>query len=330
MRPIKRRVNRIVHQQVHKACKNYIFGPHSRLWKGISAIISNYRSCSLNKKNMQKPFNVRWAFNASIWEPKESDITMASTFIQPEEKERISRFVFINDAKSSLLGRLMMRKFVHISTAIPYKEIRLGRDSHGKPYLLGTGDTSVSFNVSHQGDYVVLAGNTEKNIGIDVMKVEPPSNKNIPEFFRLMKRQFSPQEWEIICSYPTEIDQVACFYRNWCLKESYVKNTGFGITIPLQEISFSIKTLNMEVGTFVTDTTLFEKGMLKHNWKFEETLLDDKHSVAVSMQTEEASDLSSDPFKFLTFEELTKEAMPLYESDATFSNDFIKKQKKPF
>ncbi|RVE47416.1 hypothetical protein evm_007926 [Chilo suppressalis] len=263
---------------------------------------------------MQNTYNARWAFNVSTWKPKECDILKASSLIQPEEKERISRFVFIDDAKSSLIGRLMMRKFVHMSTKIPYKEIKFGRDSHGKPYLLGTGDIPLSFNLSHQGDYVVLAGNTKQNIGVDVMKIEPPSNKNISEFFRLMSRQFSRQEWDIIKSFPTEQQQVACFYRNWCLKESYVKNTGFGITVPLQEISFVMKTLKLEAGQFVTDTVLYERGNLKNEWLFEEVLLDDKHCVAVSIKSKEATDISPEPYKFLVFEDLIKEATPIYDS----------------
>jgi phosphopantetheine--protein transferase-like protein len=279
---------------------------------------------------MQNNHNVRWAFNASAWAPTEQEIFKASSFIQLEEKDRISRFVFVNDAKSSLLGRLMMRRFVNLSTSMPYNEIKFGRDCHGKPYLLGAGDIPLSFNISHQGDYVVLAGNTMKNIGVDIMKIEPPANKNIPEFFRLMNRQFSAQEWETIHKYSTEMEQVACFYRNWCLKESYVKNTGFGITVPLQEISFSIKTLNVEVGKFVTDTTLYIRGILKYDWIFEETMLDDQHSVAVSIQTEDCSHLSSEPFKLLSFEELIEEAVPLCESDSKFSSDFVKKQLKSF
>lgn len=270
--------------------------------------------------------NVRWAFNASAWKPSEDQIIAASSFIQPEEKLRISKYVFQNDAKSSLIGRLMLRKYVHISTSMPYEEVRFGRDDRGKPYLLGIGDVPISFNVSHQGDFVVLAGNTSSNIGIDVMKIEPPINKNIPEFFRIMNRQFSSHEWETICSYPTEMEQVACFYRLWCLKESYVKNIGFGITVPLQEISFSIKTRKMNVGEMISDTVLYERKNLKHDWVFEETLLDEAHAVAVSSRVEGI--IPAEPYQFLIFEDLVKEAKPLCESDRKFGTDFMKKQMK--
>ncbi|KAJ2951871.1 hypothetical protein O0L34_g4114 [Tuta absoluta] len=272
--------------------------------------------------------NVRWAFNAKTWEPSKDEIIAASSFIQTEEKERISRFVFKEDAKSSLIGRLMMRKFVHISSSMPYEEIRFGRDDKGKPILLGAGDSIVNFNVSHQGDYVVLAGST-KSVGIDVMKVEPPPNKNIPEYFRIMNRQFSTSEWRTIRSYHTEMEQIACFYRLWCLKESYVKNIGIGITIPLVEISFAIKTLKLEMGKMVNDTTLYIKDVLQDDWLFEETLLDEKHTVAVSLQDNRKKYIPLQ-YTFLTFDELVNEAKPLVEPDEKFGVDFLKKQMKHF
>lgn len=276
-------------------------------------------------KTMDK-FNARWAFNASAWTPTFDQILAASSYIQPEEKQRISRFVFQDDAKSSLIGRLMLRKFVHTTMSLEYQNIHFGRDDRGKPYLLGVGDKPVNFNISHQGDYVVLAGSNGKNIGIDLMKIEPPANKNVPEFFRIMKRQFSDHEWKTIYSYPTESEQVACFYRMWCLKESYVKNIGLGITVALNEISFKIKS-DLKIGEMVTDTNLYVKGCLKRDWFFEEMLLDDKHAVAVSYQ--DGGEKYVSKYDFLSYDDLVREAQSLVEPDVTFANDFIKKERKP-
>lgn len=279
---------------------------------------------------MDDKYNVRWAFNAKTWVPTYSEILAATSYIQNEEIERISKFVFQDDAKSSLLGRLMLRKFVHLTTSIPYDEVRFDRDSHGKPYLVGVGEIPVSFNVSHQADYVVLAGHPTKSIAIDVMKIEPPVNKNIPEFFRLMTRQFSQHEWDTIRSYQTEMEQIACFYRLWCLKESYVKNTGLGITVPLNQISFDIQSPKLQVGSLFTNTILYERNVLKKDWIFEETLLNEKYAVAVSLKMEEQANHRSIPYHFLTFEELVQEAKPLHEPCARFSADFMNKKDKNF
>lgn len=279
---------------------------------------------------MADKYNLRWAIKAAEWEPTYEEILAASSFIQKDEKERIGKFVFQDDAKSSLLGRLMLRKFVHLATSMPYEEIRFGRDNYQKPYLMGVEDTSLSFNVSHQGDFVVLAGNSIKCVGIDVMKVEPPINKDIPQFFRLMTRQFSDHEWETIKSFTTEQEQIMCFYRIWCLKESYVKNTGIGLNIALNQLSFHIQTRNLEVGKLIKDTILRKNDVVLTGWVFEETLLEDYYAVAVSLQTNDLSNHEPAPFKVLNFEELVQEAKPLFESDSVFSLNFMNKQNKSF
>ncbi|XP_045766193.1 L-aminoadipate-semialdehyde dehydrogenase-phosphopantetheinyl transferase [Maniola jurtina] len=281
---------------------------------------------SICSETMDK-VNVRWAFNTSTWTPTFDQILAASSYIQPEEKQRISRFVFQDDAKSSLIGRLMLRKFVHTSTLLEYQNVCFGRDDRGKPYLSGIGDVPVNFNISHQGDYVVLGGTNGKNIGIDLMKIEPPANKNIQEFFRIMKRQFSDHEWKTIYAYPNESEQIACFYRMWCLKESYVKNIGLGITVALNEISFNIKS-ELKVGEITADTKLYVKNCLKEDWHFEETLLDEKHAVAVSFEDDKEKNDSIN-YEFLSYDDLVKEAEPLAELDSVFANDFIKKVMKP-
>lgn len=75
------------------------------------------------------------------------------------------------------IGRLMLRKLIHQVTRIPYNKIELARSEKGKPYLvnqLPRGLENFSFNVSHHGEMVVLAAETNCDVGIDVMKLETP------------------------------------------------------------------------------------------------------------------------------------------------------------
>lgn len=64
---------------------------------------------------------VRWAFRVSSWHPTEQEWLKAASYIQAEEKERIGKFVFRRDAKSSMIGRLLIRKFVQQVTLARYK-----------------------------------------------------------------------------------------------------------------------------------------------------------------------------------------------------------------
>lgn len=271
----------------------------------------------------------RWAFNISTWSPSEADILLAGSCIQPEEKIRVSKFVYKHDFMSSLIGRLMLRKFVSEATELPYSEVILSRDKSGKPFLQGE-HPALDFNISHQGNYVVLAGHVGKSrVGIDIMSTVRPPNTSCQEFFRLMKRQFSMSEWENISS-NSQQHQLAAFYRNWCLKESYVKNIGVGITVDLQKISFAIKTPRVDVGHFVTDTNLTVNGELIHDWVFEEAMLDSTHSVAVAIDLRGESYKEPRVYEFLNFENLMTGSIPFLEKDQTFYENFLKKEEKKF
>ncbi|CAK1542833.1 unnamed protein product [Leptosia nina] len=273
--------------------------------------------------------NTRWAFNVSNWKPTEEQVLAISSFIQPEEKQRISRFVFQKDAKSSLIGRLLIRKYLGAVTDIPYQNIKVGRDKLGKPYLLGGGDLAVDFNVSHQADFVVLAGNTKQKIGIDVMKTEPLVGKDVVEFFRLMRRQFTDAEWLKIESYKTEAEKLASFYRTWCLKESYVKNRGIGVAaFPLDTLSFFICE-ELKQGEIITSTKLKEKNILK-DYVFEETILDESYIVAVALENTNTYVREDAPFIFLTIDDLLNDAKSLSGPDPGFVRDFLGKKEKPY
>lgn len=279
--------------------------------------------------------SIRWAFNFGSWHPTEYQFQLAASCIQEEEKVRIGRFVFKKDAKASLVGRLLMRKYVSENSSLPYADIRFGRDSRGKPYLIGGHEVKpvLNFNVSHQGSYAVLAGESGCNmkVGIDVMKLEYSGGKTLSEFFRVMTRHFSPLEWETIRGGGGMSDKqrLAMFCRHWCLKESYVKGTGTGIAVDLQQVSFKIKTSDLRIGSVVTDTELYVNGDHLEDWSFEESLLDEDHCVAVALR---GKGRGSDPvmFRYLDFSGLMNGSKPLLSADTAYSQNFFKKDEKPF
>ncbi|XP_028320758.1 L-aminoadipate-semialdehyde dehydrogenase-phosphopantetheinyl transferase isoform X3 [Gouania willdenowi] len=159
----------------------------------------------------------RWAFRCGSWTPTRSEWLFAARCIQREEKERIGQFVFAKDAKSAMAGRLLLRSFVCDSMRIPWSDIKLERSPRGKPCLKVCDDSrrGWSFNLSHQGDYTVLAAQQGVQVGVDIMKTVMPGSSSVPEFFRIMTRQFTAHEWSSIQSAGSERQQLAAFYRHW-------------------------------------------------------------------------------------------------------------------
>ena len=265
----------------------------------------------------------RWAFHVNSWTPIESEWLLASTCVQKEEKEKIGKFVFKKDAKPSMIGRLMIRKYINDFFNIPYNHIELSRDINGKP-ILDNNDNNIMFNISHQGDFVVLAGEYGNiKLGIDVMKMEYSGGKEINDFFRIMKSNFSNEEWSTIRSSPNELNM---FFRLWTLKESYVKAIGTGITIDLSKISFKIKTSTLSENCITNDTALYINGKLENNWQFQETLLDHSHCVSVALNYHQTSYIN---YTFLSFNDLVDKAKPLLTKDETYVKEFFSKPEKP-
>ncbi|EDO47052.1 predicted protein [Nematostella vectensis] len=230
---------------------------------------------------------IRWAFRSEAWRPTKQEWLLALSLVQKEEKERVMRFVFKKDAKSSLIGRLLLRKAIAQMLAVPYHDLQLARTEKGKPFLVNKitddGLKNFSFNVSHQGDFTVLAAEPCCQVGVDVMKTTYPGGTDVQGFFHLMRKQFTPREWRTVNSQPTEWTQLQMFYRHWCLKESYVKAIGVGIGHDLQAVEFNLPTRLLSTEEITCDSQLYLKGSISHDWSFQETKLDEEHQVAVAL-----------------------------------------------
>lgn len=287
--------------------------------------------------------HARWAFDFRSWKPSLSDLKIAIALIQPEEKQRLSRFMFQEDFKASLSGRLLMRHFVRHAMCVDNHQFKLGRDEREKPYLTEIdGETNwdnkiIDFNVSHQGSIACLAGyvnnrtvaNASMKLGVDVMKIEYSGGKPLNEFFRLMTRNFSDDEWKQIKSFNSNVGKLEAFMRNWCLKESYVKNIGTGLSEDLRKLNFIVATPDLTADEIVTDTKLEVDGQLQTDFTFEESLIGSEHCVAVSLRNPPV-DEHHQPFAFelIKFEELIKNATPVTEPDENYCVKILKKESK--
>uniref|UniRef100_UPI0037E8CDF1 L-aminoadipate-semialdehyde dehydrogenase-phosphopantetheinyl transferase n=1 Tax=Semicossyphus pulcher TaxID=241346 RepID=UPI0037E8CDF1 len=288
--------------------------------------------------------SVRWAFRCGSWTPSRSEWLFAARCIQREEKDRIGQFVFAKDAKSAMAGRLLLRRFVCERMGIPWSEIRLERSPKGKPYLAAPlkinscpEPLAWSFNVSHQGDYAVLAAEQGMQVGVDVMKTTMPGSSSVPEFFRIMTRQFTAHEWSAIQSADSEHQQLAAFYRHWALKESFIKAIGTGLGFNLQRAEFHLTSDPLTQERALNQTRMQLDEEEEEDWIFEESLLDADHHVAVALGPEDKP--GSTPlrpslpppttFTLLSFSDLIASASPLTQEDPAYWDSFEKKAEAP-
>lgn len=128
----------------------------------------------------------------------------------------------IEDRKRSVISYLLLLYGLRNLYGITNPEFYYG--GQGKPYLAGAPD--IFFNISHCKNACVCAF-SDCETGVDIQDIRP----------------YSPATARRICC-PDELaalghchDKDRTFSRIWSMKESYVKMTGTGITVPLNEIN---------------------------------------------------------------------------------------------
>lgn len=134
-----------------------------------------------------------------------------------ERKEKIDRFYFEKDKRLSLAAELVLQQALGEKGISTWQQ-HLG--VNGKPYIDG-----IYFNLSHSEDKVMCAV-SDWEIGCDVEKVTDIE-------LAISQRFFYGTEHETIMEKVTDEERYDTFFRLWTLKESFMKVTGLGMSLPL-------------------------------------------------------------------------------------------------
>ena len=126
--------------------------------------------------------------------------------ISPERAEKASRYRFPADKKRCIAGGLLLRRFLGDCVVFA--------DACGKPRT----DSGVCFNLSHSGDWVLLAvGDSE--VGCDI------EQHRQTDVLRLGKVVYTDAEMALLRE---SSDPTALFYVLWTKKEALLKCMGKG------------------------------------------------------------------------------------------------------
>lgn len=148
-------------------------------------------------------------------DPAEEPDVLAA--LAPARREKTMKYCQASDRKRSLGAGLLLLDILPRFGA-DYKDVCLAAD--GKPQVDG-----ICFNLSHSGSYVICAVGKQP-VGCDVEQV-----KKAPD--RVAKHFFFESEVRYIEKQGDQKDEA--FFRIWTMKESYMKMTGEGIRLPLDE-----------------------------------------------------------------------------------------------
>jgi 4'-phosphopantetheinyl transferase len=162
------------------------------------------------------------------------ELARLRSFLNDGELQRGNRLLEKRLRDRFFAGRGMLRELLGGYLGEKPGDVRLSEGEFGKPHLADQEADALRFNLSHAGDYLLVAVAAGCEVGCDLEEVR----EDLP-FQSMAQRYFSPQERDQLFSLPAE-QQLAAFYRCWTRKEAYLKGTGTGFSHPSTEFDVSL------------------------------------------------------------------------------------------
>lgn len=122
--------------------------------------------------------------------------------------------------------KIIVRKILSSYLNCPPDQIEFIIGDHGKPSIK---NSTLQFNVSDSGDYLLLGVTQNNPIGVDI-----ECTKRNVDYLALAKRFFTAQEYDTIRN---SADQQYAFFRCWTQKEAFIKATGMGLSYGLSNFN---------------------------------------------------------------------------------------------
>lgn len=143
--------------------------------------------------------------------------------LNAEERQRMGRYFFERDQHQFLISRGLLRLLLGRYLSIDASRVVLGSEKFGKPFLKSR---PIRFNVAHSENYILLGFSMDREIGVDLEKFLPDTNRMLP----LVKSICSPREREMVSNLSPHEAELA-LTRLWTAKEACLKALGNGLQL---------------------------------------------------------------------------------------------------
>lgn len=151
--------------------------------------------------------------------------------LSPEERERAARFYFPADRDRFISAHGCLRDVLRRYLGCEPEQLAFSANQYGKPALH---EHNLEFNLSHSGDFALLAVARDRRIGVDVERVRQDM-----EIEDIASHYFSKSEVSDLMQLPDE-QEVMGFFNCWTRKEAYIKAQGLGLSLPLESFDVSL------------------------------------------------------------------------------------------
>ena len=227
---------------------------------------------------------LRWCVNSTTWNPDDEEFNFVLGLLPVREREGVTRFKHVADRKRAVLSRLWVRCAILRALAsvegaknkLRMEDLDVKRTKGAKPFyaasLASASAPNFNFNVSHEGDYVVLASETHAVVGVDVAAPgqvraiggNGSVERDVEALLRTFTSTLADGEIAAIRAKTARDGERAgedLFRRHWSLKEAMVKAIGVGLAMDLRRCEFAI-----DEATSTARVTL--DGQPRDDWSF--------------------------------------------------------------
>lgn len=156
-----------------------------------------------------------------------------------------------------MIARGLVRTELAAALGVAPATLAFASGAHGKPELLDP-PQPVAFNLSHSGEWIVLAWHVTPDAGPLGVDIEHRGG-DTRDVMRLARRYFSSAELVALEALEGSARD-ALFYRLWTLKEAWVKAHGLALAPQLGAVGFSLDDGILRV----SNATGFQTGRLLH------------------------------------------------------------------
>lgn len=203
--------------------------------------------------------------------------------LSPDERERWQRFKFEEGRQLYLISHGFLRFVLSRYADVAPHEWRFIRNGYGKPEVQPPpgreGLRSLSFNLTHTNGLAACAVTREREIGVDAEDVERRGREVSEDLIRYC---LSAAEKRCFEALPPE-QRKSAFFDYWTLKEAYLKARGFGLSLPVEAITFRWTSGVPHQGAVEAE---FAPDIMDspRTWQFERFLPTARHKLGVAVR----------------------------------------------
>ncbi len=162
----------------------------------------------------------------------------AQNTLSSEEQERANRFYFDHHQRRFTNAHHLLRLILSNYVNTPADQLEFIKNAYGKPSLVN--HPHLQFNLSHSGDFALLAVGQTYPLGIDLEHFSARPYQGIGQSL------FSKRENELLDQVPTSLLPLS-FFNIWVQKEALIKACGLGLSYPTKQFDVSLLSSNSQI-----------------------------------------------------------------------------------